>query len=122
MFNKFNIELSGFNDNTCKHMIQIKSIYGCALSELYLLKKVLNKYWYLFGTVLILIEGFLCFYGHKIIWITAIMVTGILSCFIVTILVLNFIPSLINTDIKLFILLGIGLLIGVVLGILVKKG
>ena len=116
-----NIELSGFNDNTCKHMIQIKSIYGCALSELYLLKKVLNKYWYLFGTVLILIGGFLCFYGHKIIWITAIMVTGILSCFIVTILVLNFIPSLINTDIKLFILLGIGLLIGVVLGILVKK-
>ena len=85
------------------------------------MKKVFNKYWYLFGTALILIGAFLCFYGHKIIWITAIIVTGLLSCFIVTIIVLNFVPTLINTDIKLFILLGIGLLLGIIIGILIKK-
>ena len=114
-------ELLKFNDNSCSHTINIKSIYGCALTDLYLLKKILNKYWYLFGFALIILGGFLCFYGHKIIWATTIIVSGLFFCFIISILFLNFLPSLITTESSLWILLGVGLLVGIVIGIIIKN-
>lgn len=62
-----NINFKGFNEDSCSHKIEFRSLYGCALTDLYLLKKILNKYWYLFALILFGIGGFLCFYGHRII-------------------------------------------------------
>ena len=121
--NKFleNIEFSGFYEGSCTHKIDMRSLYGCALTDLYLLKKILNKYWYIFSLLLIALGGFLCFYGHKIIWLTAISVTGLFCCFVISILVLNLLPFLIKTESSLWILLLVGLGVGVAIGIFIKK-
>ena len=99
----------------------MKSLYGCALTDLYLLKKMFNKYWYIFAFLFIGFGAFLCFYGHKIFWLTAISVTGLICCFLISIFVLNLIPSLIKTEKSLWILLCVGLLVGIIIGITIKK-
>lgn len=114
-------ELFGFNENSCSHKINIKSIYGCTLTDLYLLKKILNKYWYIFSFVLIGVGIFLCLFGHKIVWLTTIIVSGLFFCFIISIIILNFIPSLIKTETSLWILLSVGLIIGAIVGVIFTK-
>ena len=116
-----NIEFSGFYEGSCTHKIEMKSLYGCALTDLYLLKKMFNKYWYIFAFLFIGFGAFLCFYGHKIFWLTAISVTGLICCFLISIFVLNLIPSLIKTEKSLWILLCVGLLVGIIIGITIKK-
>ena len=56
------VDLSEFYDKNyeCKHYIIARSIYGCALNDWYLLKRLMNKYKYLFGLGFILIGVFLC--------------------------------------------------------------
>ena len=116
-----NIEFSGFYEGSCTHKIEMRSLYGCALTDLYLLKKMFNKYWYIFAFLFIGFGAFLCFYGHKIFWLTVISVTGLICCFLISIFVLNLIPSLIKTEKSLWILLCVGLLVGIIIGITIKK-
>ena len=115
-----NIKFSGFEENSCKHIISTSSIYGCALTDTYLLKKILHKYWFIFATLFIIIGAFLCFFGHKIIWLTAILISGMMSCFVISIIILNLLPSLIKTETSLWILLGVGFAIGAIIGILIR--
>ena len=91
------------------------------MNEFYLLKKLMHDYWYIFAFVLIAFGAFLCFYGHKIIWLTIILVMGIVLCIFVSLIILNFIPSLIDTEKKLWILLASGFGAGVIIGLFIKN-
>lgn len=114
-------EYSGFSEGNCIHIITFKSRQGCTLTDFYLLKRVFNKCWYLFGFLFLGIGGFLCFYGHILLWFTNVLVTSLFCCFVINMIVLNFIPSLITTELSLWILIIISLLIGVVVGVVIKK-
>ena len=116
------VDLSEFYDKNyeCKHYITARSIYGCALNDWYLLKRLMNKYKYLFGIGFILIGVFLCMWGNKYKVPTIMLVMGLIFCYVISIIVLNFIPSLIDTEKKLWTLLGVGFLIGTFVGYLIK--
>lgn len=117
--NTVNVE-KFFGNNKCRHIISIKSIYGCTLSSFYLLNRLLNDFKYVFGTVFIIIGLFLCLWGKKFTAPTIILITGLIGCFIITLAVLNFLPSLITTEKKLLYLMGIGLVLGFIAGFLLK--
>jgi hypothetical protein len=114
------IKFSGFDENSCTHTISSHSVYGCALTDIYLLKKILHEYWYIFGIGLIIIGVYLCFYGHKVVWLTAIIVSGLIFCFIISIIFLNLLPSLITTETSLWILLGVTFAFGALVGCFIK--
>ena len=116
------VDLSDFyiKGNDCKHYISARSIYGCALNDWYLLKRLMDRYKYLFGLGFILIGVFLCMWGNKFKVPTIMLVMGLIFCYVVSIIVLNFLPSLIDTEKKLFYLLGAGFLLGTFVGYLIK--
>ena len=114
------IKFSGFDENSCTHTIISNSVYGCALTDTYLLKKIMHEYWYIFGFGLIIIGVYLCFYGHKVVWFTAILTLGLVFCFIISIIFLNLFPSLITTELSLWILLGVGFVFGAIIGCCIK--
>ena len=114
------IKFSGFDENSCIHTISSNSVYGCALTDTYLLKKILHKYWFIFGLGLIIIGAYLCFYGFKIVWLTAILVLGLVFCFIISIIFLNLFPSIITTEVSLWILLGVGFAFGAIIGCCIR--
>ena len=115
------METSGFSEGNCVHIITFRSRQGCALTDFYLLKRVFNKCWYIFGFVFMGIGGFLCFYGHVLLWFTNVLVTSLFCCFVINMLVLKIFPSLIKTELSLWILIIVSLLIGVGVGIIIKK-
>ena len=104
----------------CKHYIEVKSIYGCPLNNWYLLRRIMKKYRFLFGLGFMLIGVFLCMWGNKYKIPTIMVVLGLIFSYIISIIILNFIPSLINTEKKLWILLGIGFLFGCFIGYMIK--
>ena len=114
------IDLSEFNPDTCNHYIMAKSIYGCALTDWYLLKRLMNDYKIIFVIAFILIGLFLCLFGKKFEKITIIVVIGFAGCYLILIIVLNFFPSLITTETRLWILLGAGFLVGAFVGFLIR--
>ena len=115
-----NVFLTDFNEDACIHYITIDSIYGCALNDWYLLKRVMSEYWYIFSAIFILLGLFLCLFGYRWETITLALVLGVICCYLVSIIVLNFLSFLIDTEKKLYILLGVGFLVGVVLGYMLK--
>lgn len=115
------LDLSEFNHDTCLHYITGKSIYGCALNKWYLLKRAMVDYWYIFSAAFILLGLFLVLWGYKWEAVTLILVLGVICCYFVIIIVLNFLPSFIDTEKKLFIIIGIGFLAGSVIGYLLRS-
>ena len=115
------VNLESFSKDTCTHIITARSIYGCPLTSNYLLNKVFQEYKVLFIIVFVILGLFLCYFGHKFVTLTIILVTGFIGCAVITLCVLNFIPSLISTETALFILLLIGLVIGVAIGFFLKS-
>ena len=109
-----------FNENGCVHYIKGYSIYGCALNDWYLLRKLMKEYNYIFATAFIIVGLFLVLWGKKCELPTLMIVIGILVCYLATIIILNFIPSLIKTERNLFILLGVGFLVGALIGLFLK--
>ena len=114
------INLTEFNSNGCDHVISSRSIYGCALNEWHLLRRIMNKYKILFGLGFILVGLFLCMFGNKFEKPTVVIVMGIIGCYLLSAIVLNFVPSLINTEKKLWYLLGITYLVGAFIGFFLR--
>lgn len=116
-----NVDLSEFNQDTCIHYIIGYSIYGCALNKWYLLKRAMTDYWYIFSAALILLGLFFILWGYKWEAVTLILVLGIICCYFIMIIILNLFPSLIDTEQKLFILIGAGFLAGSVIGFMLRS-
>ena len=115
------LNFSRFNERDCVHYIESRSIYGCALNDWYLLRRLVNEYNYIFSTLLILVGLFLLLFGKKFQTPTVIIVGGVLVCYLVTVIILNFIPGLIQTEGHLCILFAVGFILGGVLGYCIKE-
>lgn len=116
-----NLNFSEFHEDGCTHYITGRSIYGCALNDWYLLRRLMKEYNYIFAPVLILIGLFLALFGERFETPTLIIVTGALLCYLVTVIILNFIPSLIKTERNLWITLSVTAAAGGIIGIFLKK-
>jgi hypothetical protein len=81
----------------------------------------MSDFWYIFSAAFILLGLFFVLWGYKSETVTLILVLGVIFCYLIIIIVLNFIPSLIDTEQKLFILIGAGFLAGSVIGFLLKS-
>ena len=117
--NSFNF--SRFNQDDCVHYIEAKSIYGCALNDWYLLRRLVNQYNYIFATLTIAVGLFLLLWGKKFQTPTVVIVSGILICYFISVIILSFIPGLIQTEGHLCILLAVGFIAGGVLGYCIKE-
>ena len=80
----------------------------------------MKEYNYIFASIFILLGIFFTFCGKKFETPTLMLVLGVLLCYIATIIILNFIPSLIKTEKHLMILLAVGFIIGAIIGIALK--
>ena len=115
------LNYSEFNPDGCTHYITARSIYGCALNDWYLLRKMMKEHNYIFATVLILLGLFFALFGKKFeVW-TIVLVFGIVVCYFVTVIILSFIPSLIQTEQNLWILLAVGFIAGAIIGFILRK-
>ena len=115
------LDFSRFNENGCTHYIIGHSIYGCALNDWYLLRRMMKEYNYIFATAFILIGVFLAFWGKKFEIPTIMLVCGIIVCYFISVIILSFIPSLIKTEQNLWILLLVTFVGGGVIGFLLRK-
>ena len=116
-----NLNFSRFNERDCVHYIESRSIYGCALNDWYLLRRLVNQYNYIFSTLLILVGLFLLLFGKKFQTLTVIVVGGVIVCYVVSVIILSFIPGLIKTEGHLCILFAVGFILGGVLGYCIKE-
>ena len=115
------LNFSRFNERDCVHYIESRSIYGCALNDWYLLRRLVNQYNYIFSTLLILVGLFLLLFGKKFQTLTVIVVGGVIVCYVVSVIILSFIPGLIKTEGHLCILFAVGFILGGVLGYCIKE-
>ena len=115
------LNFSEFNENGCTHYIKGYSIYGCALNDWYLLRRMMKEYNYIFATAFILIGVFLAFWGKRFEIPTIMLVCGIIVCYFISVIILSFIPSLIQTEQNLWILLVVTFVGGAVIGFLLRK-
>ena len=115
------VSFADFNPNGCIHYIRANSIYGCALNDWYLLRKLMKEHNYIFATVLFLVGIYFAFFGKKYEKPTIVLISGIFVCYIVTVIILSFIPQLIKTEQNLYILLAVGFIVGGIGGYLLRE-
>ena len=115
------VNFADFNPNGCIHYIRANSIYGCALNDWYLLRKLMKEHNYIFATVLFLVGIYFAFFGKKYEKPTIVLISGIFVCYIVTVIILSFIPQLIKTEQNLYILLAVGFIVGGIGGYLLRE-
>ena len=118
---EINLTYSQFNTKPCTHYIDGKSIYGCALNDWYLLRRLMKEYNYVFATLLIIVGLFLAAFGKRFEIPTIIIISGCFVCYIVSVIILSFIPSIIGTERNLWIMLGVTFLVGAFVGFFVRK-
>jgi len=114
------IDLSDFDHDRCIHYINTRSIYGCPFNDWYLLKRLMNDYKIIFAIVFVALGLFFCAFGKKLEKVTIMLVFGVVVCFLVTLIVLNFLPSVINTEKRLWIVLGVGFVVGSFIGFFLR--
>ena len=115
------VNFADFNPNGCIHYIRANSIYGCALNDWYLLRKLMKEHNYIFATVLFLVGIYFAFFGKKYEKPTIVLISGIFVCYIVTVIILSFIPQLIKTEQNLYILLAVGFIVGGIGGYFLRE-
>lgn len=118
---KIKLNYSQFNTKQCTHYIDGKSIYGCALNDWYLLRRLMKEYNYVFATLLIIVGIFLSAFGKRFEIPTIIIISGCFVCYFVSVIILSFIPSLIGTERNLWIMLGVTFLVGGFIGFFIRK-
>ena len=80
----------------------------------------MNDYKIIFAIVFVALGLFFCAFGKKLEKITIMLVFGVVVCFLVTLIVLNFLPSVINTEKRLWIVLGVGFVVGSFIGFFLR--
>jgi hypothetical protein len=115
-----NITESAFDNNKCHNEITLETMEACPLN-LYQIWAFFNNYKMFFGTFLIIVGIFLAFFGTKLLAITVfIIITAIVTTLIFIIMFQLIIPKN-NSNVIIWVVLGISLVIGIVLGWLVNK-
>ena len=109
------------SDDSCTHRLKFNSLYGCSLRSSYLYLKLLQEYKYIFCIVFVLIGLAVGFYGQRYLKIAIIIITGLASCYVLSLALLNFFPSLITGEMALLICLGVFFILGCVLGFFLNK-
>jgi hypothetical protein len=110
-----------FNADSCANSLIIESKHNCPDANVYAVLKFVNQYSIFVGGVLILIGIFLVFLGNKLMIITVFLITMIITVTLVFLLMFGFIlPGGANPAI-VWVVLGIAVIVGIVLGFLVAK-
>lgn len=104
----------------CIHHLELRSVYGCTLRSSYLLLRLLNNNKIVFCIIFVIIGLALCLFGNNYLQYAIILVCSIIGCYGLTVAVLNFFPNLITTETWLFVCLGASLLIGFLIGFLLR--
>ena len=104
----------------CVYTMEFKSRYGCPLGSSYLLLKLMNDYKYVFMVLMIILGGFLCFFGFKYIAPTIIALCGIVGCYCLTALILSLFPDFITSELWLFVCLLVCGILGCIIGYFTK--
>lgn len=118
---EYEIDTFSTEKDTCIHHLKMKSMYGCPLGSSYLFLKLMNQYKVVFCIVFIIIGLLLCFVGNRYFKVAIIIICGFVCCYGLTIAILNFFPKFITSETGLFICLGVSLLIGLIVGFLLRN-
>jgi hypothetical protein len=118
---EINLDYSEFNVESCTHYINGRSIYGCALNDWYLLRRLMKEYNYIFATLLIIVGLFLAAFGKRFEIPTILIISGFFVCYLISVIILSFIPSIISTERNLWIMLTVTFVIGAIIGFLLRK-
>lgn len=110
------VNLTDFNGGECEHIIAARSFYGCKLNSLYLLKRLFGAYKYPIAVLFIIVGIFLCLFGARYITITVMVTCSFIGSYLLTVLILSFYPDMVNTESRVWLFIGGGLLLGLVAG------
>jgi hypothetical protein len=108
-----------FNVNSCDNTIVIKSKHACPLVNYYIIAAYLDKYKIYSGIVIIVIGLFLVFLGNKFIKVTILLVGVIATITFVFMIYFTIFKNIGETHV--WILLGVGGAVGLVLGFCLCK-
>lgn len=120
-FKEDDLDLKEFDINGCKHTLTFYSSTGCKVNGFHLLNQLIDEYKILFTILFCIIGLFLCFSGAKRFKITAIIISGIACSVIFSVIFLGIGSKIINTEKKLWILLGVTFVAGLVIGAILIK-
>lgn len=113
----FNKEIDGKYET----VLYFKSKYGCPTIDFYTFWKFLNKYDFIFASILILVGIFECILGQKLLVPTAFIITCASVIIVVVIFFFEFILPPGTADWIIWVILFIGLVIGIFAGYYVAK-
>lgn len=109
---------TNFDSDACEKTVVIESLSGCPEGNIYAIWTLLQKYKIFFGAALIILGLFEIFLGAKLMIITLFIATCIVTITVIFLLILLiFNPS----TVVVWIILGVSLLGGIVLGYFVAK-
>jgi len=110
-----------FDPTLCDIAISGSSIEACPQINMYVLMDFLETYKWLIGTVMILVGIFELFFGVKLVKFTTFLISAIAVTSIVSLFFVEFIvPKGSNPNI-IWVVLGIGIVLGLVLGYFLSK-
>ena len=109
------------SENSCTHKLTFNSLYGCSLRSSYLYLKLLQEYKIIFCIIFVLIGLAVCFYGQRYLKLAIIIISGLVGCYVLSLALLNFFPSLVKSEMTLLICLGVFFILGCVLGFFLNK-
>jgi hypothetical protein len=105
----------------CSYTIVYESHSGCPVFSLSMLTRFFNKYYYLFGAALILMGGFLSFFGNKFVNVVIFLVASIALMLVGSGLFINFALKKVDKDWVVWTAFIVILLISMGLGYLLVK-
>lgn len=99
-----------------KYTVSGRSQYGCPIMQVSSLLSFIEEYKYLFGILLLLMGGVVCFYGFRLL-IPVLFIFGYMTGFLFVMLIFGeFILSQQVTQLLLFICILIAIIIGSIIG------
>lgn len=120
-FKEDDLDLTDFDIDGCTHILTFYSSKGCKVNGFHLLNQLMDEYKVLFTIVYCLFGLFLCFSGAKRFKITAVIISGFIFSVVFTVIFLGIGSKIIDTEMKLWILLGVTFVVGLVIGAILIK-
>jgi hypothetical protein len=110
-----------FNTNDCSPKLTFETMYACPNEDFYKVLKFVKQYSYFIGAILIIFGIFLTFLGNKMMTVTIFLVSTIIVVTLIFVLLFGFIiPGGANPAV-VWVVLGISVVAGLVMGYLIAK-